>query len=68
MRAIEGRGCWPRNPIVAIAASAMPAERQRCLDAGMDHVQIKPLMLDTLSQVLACLGRRNLTPCTSLTA
>jgi CheY-like chemotaxis protein len=42
----------PRVPIVAITASAMPDERRRCLDAGMDDVLIKPFMLDALRQVL----------------
>jgi CheY-like chemotaxis protein len=52
IRAIESRDRRPRTPIVAITASAMPNERRRCLEAGMDDVLIKPFMLDALRQVL----------------
>ena len=52
IRAIESRDKRPRVPIVAITASAMPHERRRCLEAGMDDVLIKPFMLDALRQVL----------------
>lgn len=52
IRAIESRDHRPRTPIVAITASALPDERQRCLDAGMDDVLVKPFILGALSQVL----------------
>ena len=52
IRAIESRDRRPRTPIVAITASAMPDERQRCLDAGMDDVLVKPFVLGALSQIL----------------
>ena len=45
------RNC-PRAPIVAVTASVMPEEKQRCLDAGMDAVLSKPFMLDELEDVI----------------
>jgi PAS domain S-box-containing protein len=44
-------------PIVALTASAMPADRQRCLDAGMDDYLSKPVSRAALSEVLQRLSR-----------
>ncbi|MEM9455766.1 MAG: ATP-binding protein [Myxococcota bacterium] len=44
-------------PIIGTTANAMPGDRQRCLDAGMDDYVSKPIALDHLAQVL----RRHLT-------
>lgn len=52
IRALESRERRRRTPIVAITASAMPDERRRCLEAGMDDVLIKPFMLAELGRVL----------------
>ncbi|MBY0506941.1 MAG: response regulator [Bryobacteraceae bacterium] len=52
-------GEFARLPIVALTASAMNDERQRCLDAGMDDFLTKPLMLASLDRALA---RWNQTP------
>lgn len=35
-------------PIVAVTASAMPHERELCVEAGMDEVMIKPIRLTDL--------------------
>jgi signal transduction histidine kinase/CheY-like chemotaxis protein/ABC-type amino acid transport substrate-binding protein len=40
-------------PIVAMTASAMPGDEQRCLDAGMNDYLSKPINLERLSGVLA---------------
>jgi signal transduction histidine kinase len=41
-----------RLPIVAITASALEHERQRCLDSGMNDFLTKPIHPDVLSQVV----------------
>ncbi|BCY08996.1 PAS domain S-box protein [Actinoplanes sp. L3-i22] len=40
-------------PIIAMTASAMAADRQRCLDAGMDDCITKPVDLHGLGETLA---------------
>jgi PAS domain S-box-containing protein len=55
-RAMEQGG---RTPVVAMTANVMPADRQRCLDAGMDDYLSKPLSMAELHRVLARFGREN---------
>lgn len=52
IRRFEAETRQRRTPIVAITASAMPAERQQCLAAGMDDVLVKPFVLKELERML----------------
>lgn len=51
-REIRNNRDWPRIPIIAITALAMPGDRQRCLDAGCDDYLTKPVSCDRLAELL----------------
>ena len=51
-REIRGRTDHPRIPIVAITANAGPADREQCLNAGMDDYITKPLRSEVLHAVV----------------
>jgi two-component system sensor histidine kinase/response regulator len=55
IRRREGAG--RHVPIVALTASAIKGDEERCLEAGMDAYVTKPVTLDALSQVLGGLIR-----------
>lgn len=50
-RGEAGEGA-PRLPVIAITAYARPEDAERCLDAGMDEVLIKPFRTARLATVL----------------
>jgi two-component system sensor histidine kinase/response regulator len=49
----------PRTPIVALTASAMTGQLERCLDAGMDGLLTKPLDIEHMQDVLERFGLRD---------
>jgi signal transduction histidine kinase/CheY-like chemotaxis protein len=60
IRAAEQHG--RRIPIIALTSSATEADRQQCLDAGMDDHVAKPLHASALQEVLGRLTGGDATP------
>lgn len=42
-----------RLPIVAVTATPTEPHRDACLDAGMDEILTKPVMIDVLAEMMA---------------
>ena len=53
IRAWETLHGRPRMPIIAITADAYEADRQRCLELGMDDFIAKPVQIDSLAATLS---------------
>ena len=51
-RDIEAATGRPRVPIIALTAGVLPAERQRCLEHGMDDILSKPYSVLTFRTML----------------
>ena len=52
IRLSEAAGQTRRIPIIALTAYAMPSDRAKCLDAGMDDYLSKPLRVEELKRSL----------------
>jgi len=57
IRALQTRSAKARVPVVALTAYAMPGDRERFMEAGMDGYVGKPVQEPELAEVLAPLTR-----------
>ena len=62
IRAREAAEKLPRIPIIALTADAMPRDKERCLEAGMDAYLSKPIQANELYKTIAeIVGREPVT-------
>ena len=52
LRRLERAGARPRFPVVALTASVLDRDRERCVAAGMDDFLTKPLDLGELRRAV----------------
>ncbi|CAK0760688.1 two-component system, sensor histidine kinase [Gammaproteobacteria bacterium] len=52
IRRWEKENAQPRRPIIALTSDAFEEDKQRCLAIGMDDFLSKPIILDSLKEIL----------------
>ncbi|GAB6110270.1 response regulator [Desulfomicrobium salsuginis] len=58
VRRIRSDGRWPDLPVLAVTASTVEGEREKCLEAGMNDFLTKPVNFEALLESLARWTRR----------